>query len=128
MDDIINTAKNKSTYDEFYKRSEAEAETLVPKSSTFISALKQEAPELFKDLLSTFFPVDQNIIVNLEILVNHFGMEKVKTYPSLFLATAFFRRKMAPVNESVAAPCGVIEHKSVSKMVCSVYANSKLYN
>ncbi len=114
MDDIINTAKNKSTYDEFYKRSEAEAETLVPKSSTFISALKQEAPELFKDLLSTFFPVDQNIIVNLEILVNHFGMEKVKTYPSLFLATAFFRRKMA-VNESVAAPCGGIEHKYFKK-------------
>ena len=110
MDDIIKTVNTTSSFDEFYKKSEAEAKSLVPKSLTFISALKQEAPELFKDLLSTFFPVDQNIIVNLEILVNHFGMEKVKAYSSLFLGTAFFRRKIS-VNESLETTCGGIEYK-----------------
>ena len=78
---------------------------MVSQSSTFIFNLKKEIPELYKDLLSTFFPVDPKVIENLEILVNYFGMEKVKAYPSMFLATAFFRRKQG-VGESVDSVCG----------------------
>ena len=108
LKDIIESKQNSGTFEEFYKRSEAEAKSLVSKSSMFISSLKQEAPELFKDLLSTFYPVDPNVIVNLEILVNYFGMNKVKDFSSLFLATAFFRREVG-VNNSVDSPCGGTE-------------------
>jgi hypothetical protein len=105
LEDIIISGRNSSIFEEFYKRSEAEAKSLSSKSSTFISSLKQNDPELFKDLLSTFFPIDPKIIVNLEVLVNHFGMKKVKHFPSLFLATAFFRREVG-VTKSVHSPCG----------------------
>ena len=104
---IIRSKNNTSSFEEFYKTSESEAKSLVPESSTFISKLKQEIPQLYMDLFSTFFPVDVNIIKNLELLMHHFGIEKVKSYPSLFLATAFIRRKIG-VKSSVEAPCGGI--------------------
>ena len=105
LKDIKREKGNTNSFDEFYKRSETEAKSLASKSSTFISTLRQEVPELYKDLLSTFFPVDPKVVENLEILVNHFGMEKVKAYTSLFLATAFIRRNMG-VNASRPAVCG----------------------
>ena len=107
LDNIIRSKKNTSSFQEFYKTSETEARLLAPESSTFISKLKQEAPQLYMDLLSTFFPLDVKILKELESLMHHFGMEKIKSYPSLFLATAFKRRKIG-VNSSVEAPCGGI--------------------
>jgi hypothetical protein len=105
--DIKGGKENTNSFDEFFKRSEAEAKILASECSKFISTLKQEVRELYKDLLSTFFPVDPKVVENLEILVNHFGMEKMKAYPSLFLATAFIRRNMG-VNASEPAVCGGI--------------------
>lgn len=102
---IKNGKETTNSFDEFYKRSEAEAKSLVSPYSKFISTLKQEAPELYRDILSTFFPVDPDVVKNLKMLVNHFGIEKMKAYPSLFLATAFIRRKMG-VNTSNPAVCG----------------------
>ena len=107
MENII-TSKNQTNFLEtFFKTSEKETKSLFPESSDFISTLKQEVPELFKDLLSTFFPVDPKVIDNLEKLTNHFGIEKAKAFPSLFLATAFHRRDVG-VEEGVVAPCGGI--------------------
>ena len=105
MKAIKNEKERKNSFDEFYKRSEEETKLLYLTSSTFLSTLKQNIPELYKDLLSTFFPTHPKVIENLEILVNHFGIEKVKAYPSLFLATAFIRRNNG-VNGSEPAVCG----------------------
>ena len=105
LKDIKRGKEITNSFDEFYKRSEAETKSLVSKSASFIATLKQKIPQLYKDLLSTFFPVDPKVVENLEILMNHFGIETVKAYPSLFLATAFIRRKMG-VNKSEPAVCG----------------------
>ncbi|XP_028401385.1 uncharacterized protein LOC114524491 isoform X2 [Dendronephthya gigantea] len=109
LKDIVNGKETTNSFDEFYKRSEAEVNSLDSLSSKFISTLKQEIPELYKDILSTFFPVDLKVIKNLKILVNHFGIEKMKAYPSLFLATAFIRRTMG-VDTSNPAVCGGTVH------------------
>ena len=111
LKDIISGEQSTSSFDEFFKRSEAEAKSLASKSSNLISILRQEIPELYKDVFSTFFPVDPKILENLEILMNHFGMEKMKAYPSLFLATAFIRRNIG-VDASEPAVCGGISTKN----------------
>ena len=113
LENIVRSKKNANTFEEFYKTSETEAKSLVPQSASFISKLKKEIPQLYMDLFSTFFPLDGKVIKNLELLMRHFGIEKVKSYPSLFLATAFIRRRIG-VETSVEAPCGGIDSCFIS--------------
>ena len=105
MEKIIKSKQNTNSFNAFFAKSEEEIKSLTPVSSAFISTLKSKVPELYKDLLSTFFPVDPNVINNLEMLVQHFGWEKTKSFPSLLLAVAFNRRHQG-VNISRPAPCG----------------------